>query len=177
MPTREQRLGGAEVVVAEALLDEAPRVDREAGAVEEVGDGRRLVGRPGSCASSGLVTSGPVGVVAHSSSSRSDDDLVGAVLDERVGPDAAVDADDEAEVAGLAGGDAAERVLEHHRTRAGSHPELLRRRTRNVSGAGLPARCALGGHAAVDDGREVVDHVRRRAARPGRCASWRRPPS
>ena len=43
---REDALGGAEVVVAEARLDQAPRIDREARAVEEVEDRRRLVRRP-----------------------------------------------------------------------------------------------------------------------------------
>ena len=45
------------------------------------------------------------------------DDDVGAVLEQRVVAGAAVDADDEAEAAGPAGGDAGDGVLDHDRPR------------------------------------------------------------
>ena len=102
-----------------------------------------------------------------------DDDDVGAVLAQRVGTDAAVDA---------------RRPGRSRRRRRPATPDTrprarrtaawarraARRRPRSVSGAGLPARCSFGGHLAVDDDREVVDHAGGLEDGAGRCASWTR---
>ena len=97
----------------------------------------------------------------RSSSARSLDDDVGAVLSERLCLADAVDADDAAEVTGAAGLDAGQRVLEHGRLL----PARRRARAgpaRNVSGAGLPVQVLALGLDAVDDRVEQLGDAGRR---------------
>ena len=91
------------------------------------------------------------------------------MLAQRVGLADAVDADDEAEPAGAAGGDAGERVLEHGGLAPGER-RGSRAAARNVSGAGLPAQVLPRGDDAVDLRLEEVVDAGRRAAPRGSCA-------
>ena len=114
----EQRLGDAEVAAVGVALDEPPRVDGEAAAVERVG---RRRGEAFTRAPRGRVTTSPA-----------------AGRGEHLGPGPAVDADDEAEVAGGTGPHARHGVLDDDRAVRGWCRTAVAAWTK-VSGAGLPA--------------------------------------